>query len=945
MDFLKYLDILIGLAVVMVLLSPVVTALTQLWMWVVNNRVVFLLEGLQNLILHIDGNPAALIQLTNPAGAAVPGAMIEGLSPVAVAATQPVWLAEGIQRHAAPNGVLTLTCSANGAPLANHTISLRLIPQKTPANERIVSAPTDAAGKTKIAYTGGAAGYASYQANVSVSDATGTSAAANIVCSVAGAPGVVVAPAQGATAPFVYPGAPATAPPGTYEIECTVRDGAGQALANHTLAFEFVRNDRFDVTIDTHTGAGGQASIPLPPPHQLPVMTNAVASALAAAVLSHPIIAKPPVNKCLQILPPLRDRKGDVIEREELIRVLLELAANEGAGAGTLSAPVRDALRSVLRWNGIPLPAQTLSAIRARAQTLEHNSPSLAAHVRQAQAIIYAAQSDFVGKINNWFDQTMQRVTQQYSAYARVVTIASAAVVVFAVQIDSLDLLRRLSVDSALRNALLTEAKDQQERINKLAEAAKTSAAASDAGEQKPQVGALGVAEMKDEIETAKAKRAEIDATLAKLRAPGLAILPDHFVWQRVPQARLERNPLWTSPYPTRYELVAGGGTYQITPRWRKDLLVDLKAAIDTSGAPVTTTIEHAGTDIVLIASELIELHLCTQKDVNEEKAAKAGEQKKPQKDKNACQTHNLATPLVDVAEVRLALRESWWPPNQKNPNEPNPAGQNKQNPKEIDRSTNPLVFILGDDKPEELRFKATRETLFAELWKQIADKKLKVSKRDDLMRRDDQSEEKPLVLTAADPRVRDIRLLWQADDPFSNVLTDPVRRPRVWRVSGSQLRERTSQTLMLRVGQSPEIEITQDKWTSPNKLLTPTVLVNAVGLIDTLNKAQQIVKAKVHQADALVLTSSRLGPIELRSQTGHAETNILHPEMEKVLELGAILFQQSMLGVIVSWALLSLGAPFWYDMLKNLLKLRPALASAEEAQRKDRAAPGSNTP
>ena len=39
-------------------------------------------------------------------------------------------------------------------------------------------------------------------------------------------------------------------------------------------------------------------------------------------------------------------------------------------------------------------------------------------------------------------------------------------------------------------------------------------------------------ADKKDEIETAKAQRAEIDATLAKLRAPGLAILPDHFVWQ-----------------------------------------------------------------------------------------------------------------------------------------------------------------------------------------------------------------------------------------------------------------------------------------------------------------------------------------------------------------------------------------------------------------------------
>jgi hypothetical protein len=47
---------------------------------------------------------------------------------------------------------------------------------------------------------------------------------------------------------------------------------------------------------------------------------------------------------------------------------------------------------------------------------------------------------------------------------------------------------------------------------------------------------------------------------------------------------------------------------------------------------------------------------------------------------------------------------------------------------------------------------------------------------------------------------------------------------------------------------------------------------------------------------------------------------------------------QTHLLGVIVSSALLSLGAPFWYDMLKNLLKLRPAPAIAEEKQRDERA-------
>lgn len=41
--------------------------------------------------------------------------------------------------------------------------------------------------------------------------------------------------------------------------------------------------------------------------------------------------------------------------------------------------------------------------------------------------------------------------------------------------------------------------------------------------------------------------------------------------------------------------------------------------------------------------------------------------------------------------------------------------------------------------------------------------------------------------------------------------------------------------------------------------------------------------------------------------------------------------------GIVLSWILLSLGAPFWYDVMKNLLKLRPSLATQEERERKER--------
>ena len=41
--------------------------------------------------------------------------------------------------------------------------------------------------------------------------------------------------------------------------------------------------------------------------------------------------------------------------------------------------------------------------------------------------------------------------------------------------------------------------------------------------------------------------------------------------------------------------------------------------------------------------------------------------------------------------------------------------------------------------------------------------------------------------------------------------------------------------------------------------------------------------------------------------------------------------------GVVLSALLLSLGAPFWFDALQKLLKLRPMLASKDDAQRQER--------
>jgi hypothetical protein len=47
--------------------------------------------------------------------------------------------------------------------------------------------------------------------------------------------------------------------------------------------------------------------------------------------------------------------------------------------------------------------------------------------------------------------------------------------------------------------------------------------------------------------------------------------------------------------------------------------------------------------------------------------------------------------------------------------------------------------------------------------------------------------------------------------------------------------------------------------------------------------------------------------------------------------------FKARLPGVLFAWVLVSLGAPFWYDAIKNLLKFRSVLAQKEEKSRDER--------
>lgn len=166
---------------------------------------------------------------------------------------------------------------------------------------------------------------------------------------------------------------------------------------------------------------------------------------IATAVLRHPLIAR------------AEGRLGTVIQREELTRVLLELAAGQESGGKALDEYARATLKRALETNGIANPAEVLANIHLLALKLEALRPELPADVRHTIAVATEAPSQFAGRLHTCFDETMDRVTQRFARHAQLVAGAIALLIAASLQLDAFELLRRLAVDGSTAYAIVPQ--------------------------------------------------------------------------------------------------------------------------------------------------------------------------------------------------------------------------------------------------------------------------------------------------------------------------------------------------------------------------------------------------------------------------------------------------------------------------------------------------------
>ena len=199
-----------------------------------------------------------------------------------------------------------------------------------------------------------------------------------------------------------------------------------------------------------------------------PSLDETIARDIAWRVVRHPMLARGGFEL------------GGVVQREELVQLLLGLAA--GVEPVRLGDDAEKQLRAALAKTGIDDPKGTLRYVRATAMRLEHARPELAVHVLQSAALISEASSDFLASMNAWFDSTMDRVSQSFSGNVRVLTVVVALALALAFQVDSVQLINRLAIDKDLRAKLVAQATDMVAHPDSTSQAAPADTALASLG-------------------------------------------------------------------------------------------------------------------------------------------------------------------------------------------------------------------------------------------------------------------------------------------------------------------------------------------------------------------------------------------------------------------------------------------------------------------------------
>ena len=213
-----------------------------------------------------------------------------------------------------------------------------------------------------------------------------------------------------------------------------------------------------------------------------PKIPNDQVKRLVQEVLTHPVISGSTMSMVTRwwdhvwILKWLRQRwkMASAIRPDELYEILKELkedvpaaVANAGAADST-SQTWQQAAATIINQLDATAPAGTKAAIAAVTNKIE---TIVGDDIGQAKELIqrYATATDaaFVN-LEKWFNSAQDRAQQWFTLHTRWITVGAAVVAAFVLQLDTIELLKRISTDSDLRTKLVAASGTIQQQADKV---------------------------------------------------------------------------------------------------------------------------------------------------------------------------------------------------------------------------------------------------------------------------------------------------------------------------------------------------------------------------------------------------------------------------------------------------------------------------------------------
>ena len=178
------------------------------------------------------------------------------------------------------------------------------------------------------------------------------------------------------------------------------------------------------------------------------------ATAIAEKVLHHPVISDSTLSGFESTLLA-RWKLASAVRKDELIQILRTLGKQgEASVAGQPVASWADALKTSLD----KLDPGAADWLLKLAPVIKQVLPDDAAQADEIISQLTSSAEQLTGRVDQWFDAIMDRVSQRFTLQTRVWTVVFSTLLAFALHLDAFKLLTQLSSDSELRARLVTSA-------------------------------------------------------------------------------------------------------------------------------------------------------------------------------------------------------------------------------------------------------------------------------------------------------------------------------------------------------------------------------------------------------------------------------------------------------------------------------------------------------